>query len=373
MIRAMDIIFSHATALAIIRSWRSSGEVPTCPQTHPLPSVPSLTEKVTVDALSELLAAASVRPEALIRGEHRLDVLCSREGTRPHGRYVCGHVAPHDLKGYRQLWMKGGSRMSSVGLTLSQLATSLPLCELLDVANELEGGYSRDPVRPVLGAARFDISPFISKDEVLWELFRLPRGRTTERARTAVALSCPNAWSPREGILATMLVLPCHEGGYNLGPITLNQRLTADSPAITSLRSRVPDISFHQAPIGLNYDGREHLALSLLERTAMEVGLHPGDGSAFQELRSVRGAIRRKYVDDRRRDRDLATMGLETMVVTSEDMDDIRSLDLLMLQVIARIEHHVGIHLWEQRTCIDDPRCTTRRQEVLAHLLDNHT
>lgn len=183
-----------------------------------------------------------------------------------------------------------------------------------------------------------------------------------------MALSCPNAWSPREGILATMLVLPCHEGGYDLGPITLNQRLTADSPAITSLRSRVPDISFHQAPIGLNYDGREHLALSLLERTAMEVGLHPGDGSAFQELRSVRGAIRRKYVDDRRRDRDLATMGLETMVVTSEDMDDIRSLDLLMLQVIARIEHHVGIHLWEQRTCIDDPRCTARRQEVLAHL-----
>lgn len=60
---------------------------------------------------------------------------------------------------------------------------------------------------------------------------------------------------------------------------------------------------------------------------------------ASQAVQAAIRQVRDKYVDDRRRDRDLWSQGLAVLPVTREDLYQKGGLDTLMMRVIDTIEH----------------------------------
>ena len=124
--------------------------------------------------------------------------------------------------------------------------------------------------------------------------------RGLEVARRNLAYVANNAWSPMESIVSALAVKPVEELGYRLGPVRLNVR--HENPeelvALGCCRSRVPDIEVEGSSIGFNYDGREHFDLGMLVSEADD----------FERTRAAR-EIREKYVDDLRRNRELAALG----------------------------------------------------------------
>lgn len=255
-------------------------------------------------------------------------------------------------------------------LVLAELATRLPLAMLVELANEFQSTFSRDPLDPRSPQAILGVLPLATQKALLAELASMG-SPTATRVLRAVALSSENTWSPRESILATMATLPLAEGGYGLGPLMLNKRLTGKDASRTS---RVPDIMLGPSTnVGINYDGWDHLDLVSFEKTAISLGTSPGSARAQAALDATRRQIRAKYVDDRRRDRDLLAMGVETLVATSEDLMHIESLDLLMRQAINRImqgrRQTAHDALGEMVRALDDPAHRERRRQNLQTLL----
>ena len=74
---------------------------------------------------------------------------------------------------------------------------------------------------------------------------------------------------------------------------------------------------------------------------------------------------------DRRRDRDLLVAGLEVPVVTN-DISGIDALDLLMAQLINRLERLSYRRFDAQGAALEDPRLTALRARTLQGLLARH-
>ena len=112
------------------------------------------------------------------------------------------------------------------------------------------------------------------------------------------------------------------EGGYGLGDVALNRRqLTA--PELVSLGckdSRVPDIELVGTHVGFNYDGHAHFAV--------------GETADGQQAGTDAASVRAKYLDDLRRNRELAAMGRVVLPVTSEDLFQQGGLDAVMLEAV---------------------------------------
>ena len=72
-------------------------------------------------------------------------------------------------------------------------------------------------------------------------------------------------------------------------------------------RSRYPDLSFSFAPIGMNYDGEDHLDLTGIARATRKAAQAEGDSRIEHEaaLREKLESERAKVVDDNRRNRQL--------------------------------------------------------------------
>ena len=179
------------------------------------------------------------------------------------------------------------------------------------LAYELCGTYARDPEQPRLG-------------EVVYDLPRRPRssgsapilncsgtGRARSWPRHSLSHVADNAWSPMEAIVALMACLRPDELGYGLGRVRLNARrgATPELVALGCQKSRVPDIEVVGTHVGFNYDSTLHLDLGSIAEAAER-----GDASA--EMR----AVREKYLDDLRRNRELAALGSIILPVTKQDL-----------------------------------------------------
>ena len=124
--------------------------------------------------------------------------------------------------------------------------------------------------------------------------------------------------------------------------------------------ARVPDIVLEDCPVGFNYDGREHLDLEAIAAAAENK----------DELGRALASLRRKYVDDRRRDRELAAQGRLVMSVVSEDLFDHGGLDVVVLEALMasrrlggpRAEDVVPEEVWA-------PEETRARQKLICSLL----
>ena len=93
-----------------------------------------------------------------------------------------------------------------------------------------------------------------------------------------------NAWSPMEAIVAALAALPPEHFGYGLGPVVLNDRV--DTLDGASRASRLPDMTLGGTTTGLNYDGENHLDLSTVVDTAVQMTLNPGNGQSSERLAS---------------------------------------------------------------------------------------
>lgn len=379
----MDITFSHRAALAIIRAQRMRRA--TCGRTDARRQ--SFATSDTPPVPSALPSGQTIRRSRWSR-TLVIECLCRAGLTSDDARelFSLEHVDVLKRKGVRRTRVSGcrswddrsgvalpeGISTSTAPHVLAQLAELMPLPALMCVAAELMGAYALPPLAPPVGTARgsttFGVEALVTKAELLHELAMHAPLPATLRALRAVVFAGERAWSPQEALLATMLALPGDRGGYELGPLTLNARVMTGIGNAMTCASRVPDILLACKTVGINYDGWGHFGIMELERAAVGLGQDPGSDQRAHELAVQRRALREKYVDDRRRDRELLVAGVETLVATSEDLRDVSTLDLLVRQLIVRAEAAGGQRMARQRALLESESLAHRRAEVLASL-----
>ena len=369
----MDITFSHTTSLALIRAWRRSHPKQGAPHDQTFhPTCSGRSRPWTSAELKRRVQAIGIQEVPSAWVERGLTVLCNDKARRPKIQVLRGRVSRPRPTGPHFLELAPETYVCNAAFTLTQLTEQLSLPQLISLATELEGSYALGPFGIAGEQASFGINPFVSKDMLLLQLCQLPQSRATRLATRATILSRPNAWSPQETVLATMIMLSPEEGGYGLGPVTLNPRIQSSGGSPMSRSSRVPDIVFADTPLALNYDGSDHLSLIELERATLGLGADPGSSRMAAVVEQLRRQVREKYVDDRRRDRDLLVAGLEVPVVTNEDISGIDALDLLMAQLINRLERLSYRRFDAQGAALEDPRLTALRARTLQGLLARH-
>ena len=198
---------------------------------------------------------------------------------------------------------------------------------------ELCGTYSRDARDPRCGAVTHGIPPVTSVADIERLLDEVGRGTQVILARRSLRRVADNAWSAMEAIVALMACLPVHELGYELGRVRLNVRhdAPAELVALGGKTSRVPDIEVLGTHVGFNYDSHDHLDLASVV-------------SAPTSEDAVRAAeqVREKYLDDLRRNRELAATGWWILPVTSEDLFAPGGLDAVMLLAATAAQELVG-------------------------------
>lgn len=236
---------------------------------------------------------------------------------------------------------------------------------------ELCGRFSRDPMDPRDGEVSFNIEPATTPEAILSYVGACRGMAGLRQTRELAPLVCAGAWSPTESLIAALALLPYHHLGYNMAPLTLNPRVRVSDPCMdagssavpvdihtNATHSRVPDILFGKTSVGLNYDGGVYLELEQIAHVAAEASLataetpsahgvgrstdDPRTSDTVVASQAVQAAIRQvrdKYVDDRRRDRDLWSQGLAVLPVTREDLYQKGGLDTLMMRIIDTIEH----------------------------------
>ena len=234
-----------------------------------------------------------------------------------------------------------------MGRHLSPIAHSL-------FGMELCGTYSRP--------GTYQLEPVTSAARIREYVRGLTRVNGVHQARSASSHVLDNAWSPMEAIVATLVSLPLYEMGYGIRSLLLNPR--GDDPG-----SRVPDIIVAGTNVGLNYEGEGHLDLASIVSATTEVMLNPQSGSSQEALDETVSRVREKYVDDRRRDRELWSSGHTVFSVTKEDLCQEGAFDSLMLAVYTAVERDTGKDMGRQRGFILDRRFRHERQLRIWSLL----
>lgn len=273
----------------------------------------------------------------------------------------------------RGAFIQVGHRLavSSPELLFIELARELPLPELVMVGFECCGGFSLDPESPGCGNAKMNVPSQSRVARLMRFACSASRIRGARRALRALKFVADDAWSPMEAVIATMLMLPIEEGGYGLGPCELNRRFeTPDAlRAAAACSSRVPDILISGSGVGFNYDGEYHLDLNSIVAAVHGFDANPESSSAKDELRLSLSRVRRKAIDDMRRNRELAAQGLVVFPLTKEDMYRSGGLDAVVSQAASAIEARTGKRLVAQREALADSSAAQQRQELIRSLI----
>jgi len=261
--------------------------------------------------------------------------------------------------------------MSCPELLFVEMASVMDFPLLVMLGYELCGAFARDPDNPRNGDVVMFIDPVTSVERIADYLDRAKRVRGRDKARFALNYVADNAWSPTEGVVATVVSLPCGEFGYEMGHLNLNVRIRASKALahVNDRESRVPDILFEGTNVGLNYDGAVHLDLKSIVDATIAVERNPGEAFTQVALDEAMRAVRAKVVDDIRRNRELAAEGYVVFPVTKEDLYEDGGLDHVMAQVIGALEAFAHMDMSLQRKLLESPLIRTRRQELIWRLM----
>lgn len=199
---------------------------------------------------------------------------------------------------------------------------------------ELCGTFARSPLNPRTGNVTHGLAPVTDVFRIKEFIDRCHGVAGTPAAKCHLKNVRDDAWSAIEAVMALMIVRPVDDLGYGIERITLNVR--QDNPLALVKRgcmgSRVPDIVLDDLPVGFNYDSHDHLDLSSVAASLDSV----------TELRGSLAHLRQKYVDDRRRDRELAAQGRVIMPVVAEDLFSYGGLDTVVLEALMASERLGG-------------------------------
>lgn len=351
----MRLTVNKLTALHIMREMRASGHV--LPRAHVglLPPDPEPRKRWTKTALPLDALRLSAPPDA----SHKLYVAVPAQSARLKATFASNTVYEAGLPDDSFADVGGGVCIPCPELLFVEMAGVMSPAAHVLLGYELCGTFVRDADDPRAGEVAFGVPPVTSARKIRAYMDECHQVVGVALAERHLAYVEDNAWSPMEAVLATMLALPVEELGYGLGPLKLNVRRNNASELVArgSASSRVPDIELAGKPIGFNYDGKGHLDL---DSVLFAEGQDATDAAA---------AVRKKYVDDLRRNRELMSMGKLVMPVVSEDLFAPGGLDSLVLEAVLAMDAFGMEVSAATRGCIGSVALSPRRQELVWSLL----
>lgn len=352
----MLITVSKRSALRALRVFRSSRRrLPRryheLPEPDPSPQSRWTTGIVPLDALGLSAPPDEGSP---------IDVIVPTAASRPRASFFSCRVQPGALPEESFVMLGDELCIPCPELLFLQMANVMtPEVHAL-LGYELCGSFSRSATDPRTGEVAYDIAPVTSVEKISCYLDACGRRRGAVIARHNLRHVADNAWAPLEAVIALMAQLPAHADGYELGEVSLNVRhgTTPELVALGCRESRVPDIEIAGTHVGFNYDGRAHLDLDAIVEAAQK-----GDPAAAMS------DVREKYLDDLKRNRELAAMGRIILPVTSSDLFAPGGLDAVMLEAALAMEEFDGRSASRLRTLLGRPSAGSRRQKPVWSLL----
>lgn len=328
---------------------------------------PSPAKHWTQKLLRVLFAQAGANFDAVGKAE----VCVSSLERRLKSKFVSCTVYGKGLPEGPFLELTDGVAVSSPELLFVELANEMSLPEHLLLGFELTGRFARDPYRPVEGAATFDVPPVTSVKRIRAFLDSSRHLNGAGNARRTLALLADETWSPFEAVVAVMMSLPWEEYGYGFGRCELNPRIKVPEHLVGSAHkeSRVPDILVGGTRVGVNYDGGDHLKLGAIANAGIALGRDPGNGHIAAELDRAIDDVRAKYVDDGRRDRELAADGYSVRTVFKEDLYQFGGLDRVMMQVMEALKLREGWDVGEYQRILQLEFARKERQALLQSMI----
>lgn len=151
-------------------------------------------------------------------------------------------------------------------LCFVQLATMLPLYELVKAGDALCGTFFVDPdANGNLGSR----TPITSKRRIEAFLRRNPGLRGVKAARSALRFMVDGAASPPEAFLWSVLSTSQRHGGFAIPGLVMNKRIRPSKKArrIARRETLVPDLSHSASRLAIEYDSNsEHLGAIQITR-----------------------------------------------------------------------------------------------------------
>lgn len=347
---------SHQTALRALRVYRCArGTLPPfrheLPEPDPSPRVRWTRSALPLDALG--LAATPIAPRSV-------DVVVPSAGSRVRASFFSCRVLSSGIPEASFVTLENGLCLPCPELLFLQLADVMtPEVHAL-LGYELCGTYSRSAADPRVNEATYGVPPVTSVEKISAYLDACGRRRAVALARRSLTWVRDNAWSPMEAIVALMACLPTSADGYGMGDVALNVRhgTTPELVLLGCKESRVPDIEIAGTHVGFNYDSHTHLDLDSIAEAALN-----GDPS------SAMRDVREKYLDDLKRNRELAAMGHVILPVTPNDLFAPGGLDAVMLEAAFAMEEFDNRSAAHLRACLRSHAQANRRQRLVWSLL----
>ena len=354
----MRLTVDKLTALRALRVFRAAGgSLPAGRTSLPDPS-PSPQRRWSARIIPSERLGLDQPPS----GDAPIDVVVPRPELRLRSAFFSCSVRSTSLLERSFVDLGGGLFIPCPELIFYELADVMEPAVHALLAYELCGTYVRDAAKPRTGDVTYGVRPVTTVERIgryLDELGKRPRALL---ARNHLRRAADNAWSPIEAIIALMVRLPVHEHGYELGEVALNVR-HGSSPELVALgckTSRVPDIEVVETHLGFNYDSQAHLDLEAIARAGEK-------GDAEATIRAVRG----KYLDDLKRNRELAAQGRVILPVTAADLYTPGGLDAVILEAAMAVRELDGDAgpLRNVLAAVQFASRRAERQELLRSLL----
>lgn len=353
----MDLTFDRLTALRALRVFRASRQMlPTLRHNLTAPD-PTPRQRWTPGMIPLDRLALDCKPSP----SEPVEVVAPRLADRVRGSFFTCRVRSTTLPDGSFVDLGDGLSIPCPELLFLELAEVMEPTAHALLGYELCGTYSRAASDPRTGEVTYGVEPVTSVARIEKYLDSVGRRESVLIARHNLCHVADNAWSPMEAVVALMARLPSYELGYGFGGVNLNVR-HGTSPELVALGcrdSRVPDIELSGLCVGFNYDSHDHLDLEAILKA-------PSEEAAIQAAVGVR----EKYLDDLRRNRELAASGWVILPVTTEDLFSPGGLDAVMLLAAMTAQELVGgTVLQDVRAIVVSGSQSEQRQKLVWSLL----
>lgn len=364
----MGITLSHQSALDVMRTIRSDGV--NIQEVDPIPLVePSVWAGRRW--LPRVFSDSEWKWNKPSRASH-LHALVPDHAHRIRFAQVDSHVQPPGMPAGSVLWLDEHSSIVCPELLFLQMAATFSLPALVLLGYELCGHFSRNAHDPVEGDVHIELPQATNVKSLSDYLSSFRRIPGLAKARRALQHITDHAVSAPEALLATMYSLPPKECGYGMGPITLNECVgIADLSGSSTLRNRFPDLMFPFAPIGINYDGNDHLDLDGLVSVSKAAALAEDDERKRVQaaLEEKKRQVRKKVVDDTLRNRQLMAQGKLVLPATKEDLYGWGNLDNFTRYLLMCASAFFGTETSEYEKTLDNTDQARDRYDLLTSFL----
>lgn len=284
---------------------------------------------------------------------------------------VVSHVCANPLPPESIIWLDENTSMVGPELLFLQMASELSLTELVLLGHELCGYFSlpsdaekgKDAQTQIPAATSVQLlEEYVQKRKHAWGVGKV---------REALPYIADHAASFPEAVLSTIYALPSSHHGYGLGPVMINQRIKINDEESDKARYRFPDLLFSFAPVGINYDGEDHLDLKGIVAATRSMEAAEGEERAerLRDLHAKLKEVRSKVVDDALRNQELASRGIIVFPMTKENLYGEGNLDEFTLRMLECAQTVFGADVDDAKKVILDSRMADERYDLLCSLL----